>query len=104
MRVSPSSHCRIAVQPLPLSTRDRKSTRLNSSHLAISYAVFRLKKKAEPLKATNYMAIGFYLTEHSNKHPDMKLSQAALGSNSYDHTLQTNLILLPKNVHIIRMW
>src|SRR5205814_9416642 len=25
--------------------RDRKSTRLNSSHLGISYAVFRLKKK-----------------------------------------------------------
>src|SRR5690625_6703596 len=27
---------------------DRKSTRLNSSHVAISYAVFCLKKKAEP--------------------------------------------------------
>src|SRR2546426_3133221 len=26
-------------------TRDRKSTRLNSSHLVISYAVFCLKKK-----------------------------------------------------------
>src|SRR3989454_6435182 len=28
-----------------LGTRDRKSTRLNSSHLVISYAVFCLKKK-----------------------------------------------------------
>src|SRR5690625_6483407 len=28
-----------------LSTPDRKSTRLNSSHVAISYAVFCLKKK-----------------------------------------------------------
>src|SRR5256885_4949031 len=28
-----------------LSIRDRKSTRLNSSHLVISYAVFCLKKK-----------------------------------------------------------
>src|SRR5690242_20954889 len=27
------------------STRDRKSTRLNSSHMSISYAVFCLKKK-----------------------------------------------------------
>src|SRR5207253_9766507 len=27
------------------SSRDRKSTRLNSSHVAISYAVFCLKKK-----------------------------------------------------------
>src|ERR1039457_1556688 len=31
--------------PRRLSHPDRKSTRLNSSHLAISYAVFCLKKK-----------------------------------------------------------
>src|SRR6266566_6275134 len=29
----------------PSAARDRKSTRLNSSHLVISYAVFCLKKK-----------------------------------------------------------
>src|SRR5262245_65191711 len=33
---------------------DRKSTRLNSSHLGISYAVFCLKKKKRKSK-TNYM-------------------------------------------------
>src|SRR5256885_11457599 len=33
------SHCK---------NRDRKSTRLNSSHLVISYAVFCLKKKKNP--------------------------------------------------------
>src|SRR5438874_3932464 len=32
--------------PLP-SSRDRKSTRLNSSHVEISYAVFCLKKKKQ---------------------------------------------------------
>src|SRR5690625_5355431 len=31
-------------------TQDRKSTRLNSSHVAISYAVFCLKKKKEHKK------------------------------------------------------
>src|SRR2546426_6359270 len=31
--------------PLERGGRDRKSTRLNSSHLVISYAVFCLKKK-----------------------------------------------------------
>src|SRR2546426_7730052 len=31
-------------------TRDRKSTRLNSSHLVISYAVFCLKKKKKKIK------------------------------------------------------
>src|SRR5256885_11409148 len=32
--------------------RDRKSTRLNSSHLVISYAVFCLKKKKNDLAST----------------------------------------------------
>src|SRR5689334_23527135 len=35
-------HCRSDPRPL---VRDRKSTRLNSSHSSISYAVFCLKKK-----------------------------------------------------------
>src|SRR2546426_9200193 len=36
--------CRLMLQIYNLQT-DRKSTRLNSSHLVISYAVFCLKKK-----------------------------------------------------------
>src|SRR2546430_6873798 len=36
----------------PSATRDRKSTRLNSSHSQISYAVFCLKKKKK--KKTNH--------------------------------------------------
>src|SRR5262245_66361762 len=38
-------HGRIAQVPALESLRDRKSKRLNSSHLGISYAVFCLKKK-----------------------------------------------------------
>src|SRR5690625_5763569 len=34
------------------SSRDRKSTRLNSSHVAISYAVFCLKKKSSTTETT----------------------------------------------------
>src|SRR5437870_9928224 len=34
-------------------TSDRKSTRLNSSHVAISYAVFCLKKKNKKTQNTN---------------------------------------------------
>src|SRR5207249_7704724 len=33
------------ILPICIATRDRKSTRLNSSHVSISYAVFCLKKK-----------------------------------------------------------
>src|SRR5690348_2063189 len=47
------SHSRADVTPMPMAhtspdtrhRRDRKSTRLNSSHPSISYAVFCLKKK-----------------------------------------------------------
>src|SRR5256885_17196815 len=47
METTPSGDCRITVRTsasAPAAT-DRKSTRLNSSHLVISYAVFCLKKK-----------------------------------------------------------
>src|SRR5207249_8947979 len=36
---------RVCDRVLSLDGRDRKSTRLNSSHVSISYAVFCLKKK-----------------------------------------------------------
>src|SRR5256885_17156985 len=39
-----AAHYRLVVLQPP-DRRDRKSTRLNSSHLVISYAVFCLKKK-----------------------------------------------------------
>src|SRR2546426_3648987 len=42
---------------------DRKSTRLNSSHLVISYAVFCLKKKKK--KLVNYMIINKVVVQHS---------------------------------------
>src|SRR2546426_8080702 len=38
----------------PRRRRDRKSTRLNSSHLVISYAVFCLKKKKNEQRYKNY--------------------------------------------------
>src|SRR3989454_10709145 len=50
------SHAVAALAPvgddLFLQRPDRKSTRLNSSHLVISYAVFCLKKKKKLLKYT----------------------------------------------------
>src|SRR5439155_17427852 len=38
----------------PAADQDRKSTRLNSSHVAISYAVFCLKKKKKGNSPENY--------------------------------------------------
>src|SRR2546426_8027317 len=44
------------VQPDEEGTPDRKSTRLNSSHLVISYAVFCLKKKKRIWPTTDLTA------------------------------------------------
>src|SRR5207249_10541227 len=40
-------------RPEDLGTLDRKSTRLNSSHVSISYAVFCLKKKIKLYSTSN---------------------------------------------------
>src|SRR5437899_6595377 len=42
--------------PLVMASGDRKSTRLNSSHLGISYAVFCLKKKNSELNMSGQRA------------------------------------------------
>src|SRR5437868_9271658 len=39
------------LRPRPIPRADRKSTRLNSSHVSISYAVFCLKKKMLRIEA-----------------------------------------------------
>src|SRR5437762_5862938 len=44
---SSSASCRLASPRKASRPRDRKSTRLNSSHRCISYAVFCLKKKKD---------------------------------------------------------
>src|SRR5215216_6817393 len=45
---------RAYVRTVRSATRDRKSTRLNSSHQIISYAVFCLKKKKKKKKKKKY--------------------------------------------------
>src|SRR5690606_41302467 len=44
---------KVLMQLLIKTTQDRKSTRLNSSHVKISYAVFCLKKKNKKKKRTD---------------------------------------------------
>src|SRR2546429_6441315 len=53
--------------PLPplMSTRDRKSTRLNSSHGYISYAVFCLKKKKNNNQHSSLYILFVFSDQHS---------------------------------------
>src|SRR5438552_13408487 len=61
---------------LTLRGRDRKSTRLNSSHQIISYAVFCLKKKKKKHKSYNNRP-----TQHHTHH-----------TQSTPHQFQTELL------------
>src|SRR5687768_18013163 len=48
----------------PVELADRKSTRLNSSHGYISYAVFCLKKKKNNTTRQNTNSIVYYVVHH----------------------------------------
>src|SRR3712207_9009022 len=48
---------RLALERARGEGRDRKSTRLNSSHANISYAVFCLKKKKKVLKPQSHRTV-----------------------------------------------
>src|SRR2546430_11281639 len=78
---SPCSHGLIAPKRWPeggrmIAAEDRKSTRLNSSHSQISYAVFCLKKKSStPVRAT---------------------TPASQGAGSHSYLLRTSARVLPK--------
>src|SRR5215469_8218378 len=74
------SVCSTGCPPSPRhrTPRDRKSTRLNSSHVEISYAVFCLKKKNKAIDRSLWLGVyglahhvlaSFY--EHTNYAPDL---------------------------------
>src|SRR5437870_9689051 len=46
--------------------KDRKSTRLNSSHVASSYAVFCLKKKNATFRCISRITVVCYLPDHNS--------------------------------------
>src|SRR2546429_3425276 len=56
----------ISAENFPRNSRDRKSTRLNSSHGYISYAVFCLKKKKKKTNTPDNQKI--YSTKHDVIH------------------------------------
>src|SRR2546422_3076247 len=76
-RRSRPKHVRAANPPPPfllplLRGRDRKSTRLNSSHGYISYAVFCLKKKKNNQKHRPKELITTYHPAQSRDHSDVR--------------------------------
>src|SRR5256885_6915816 len=75
-----------------VSVRDRKSTRLNSSHLVISYAVFCLKKKNP--NATRHLRL-----HHRRPHPVAPIARAAVGHPAPGTTAYPRLLWQSSHSH-----
>src|SRR5262249_60011070 len=50
--------------------------------------------KGEPLNATSYMAVRFYVAKYVNKKSDMDLDTRGIGANESNHSLTTKLSTL----------
>src|SRR5690625_6421408 len=59
--------------------------------------------KGEPLKATSYMAVGFYVAKYVNKKSVMDLAAKCLGAEEWNNSLKNNMSLLLKKLVIIRL-
>src|SRR5690606_42126890 len=59
--------------------------------------------KVEPLKATSYMAVGYYVSKYANNKSDMDLPAKGLGAKEWNNSLNTKLSRLPTKLYRIRM-
>src|SRR2546430_1012865 len=60
--------------------------------------LWHVDAKGEPLKATSYMAVGFYVAKYVNKKSDMDLAAKGLGAIYFYNSLKTKQSLLLPNL------
>src|SRR6266481_5327840 len=82
---------------MPIAVRDTQDAFSRSGWL------WPVDAKGEPLKATSYMAVVFYVAKYVNKNSDMDLAAKVLGANEWNNSLKTKLSLLPKKLFRIKM-
>src|SRR5205807_4648306 len=86
----------VVERPVSRGDGDRKSTRLNSSHLVISYAVFCLKKKKmNPYFNTYLMYTYFSRSPGSSSSTNFISATSALFSTLRPHSSSTSIIPCP---------
>src|SRR5256885_3742304 len=74
----------VIFQPSLINTKDRKSTRLNSSHLVISYAFFCLKKKNDERGRNDAFCLKYRRERRRFSYPCTYRAQAILfGVSTY---------------------
>src|SRR4051794_9248046 len=82
--------------PRPISTLFPYTTLFRSSMpIAVRYTqdafsrsgwLWPVDAKGEPLKATSYMAVGFYVAKYVNKKSDMDLAAKGLGAKEWNNS------------------
>src|SRR5437899_4063176 len=75
-----------------------RSVRYTQDAFSRSGWLWPVDAKGEPLKATSYMAVGFYVAKYVNKKSDMDLAAKGLGAKEWNNSLKTKLSLLPKKL------
>src|SRR5260221_10695408 len=78
---------------------DRKSTRLNSSHTVISYAVFCLKKK----KKNKSTVISQYIIANTTFKPKSKKYESKQNKNNDTEVLRKNFNADQKRLNVIQI-
>src|SRR6266542_1003390 len=79
--------CLSMVQLMPVFI----SIRCTQDAFARSGWLWSVDAKGEPLKATSYMAVGFYVAKYVNKKSDMDLAAKGLGAKEWNNSLKTKL-------------
>src|SRR5262249_6727699 len=67
------------------------AVRYTQDALSRSGWLWPVDAKGEPLKATSYMAVGFYVAKYVNKKSDMDLAAKGLGAKEWNNSLKTKL-------------
>src|SRR5262245_64056401 len=66
-----------------------RSSDLTNSHITDAFSrsgwLWPVDAKGEPLKATSYMAVGFYVAKYVNKKSDMDLAAKGLGAKEWNN-------------------
>src|SRR2546430_5618995 len=95
-----SSACTLSSREVFGRTRDRKSTRLNSSHSQISYAVFCLKKKIRTPTSLPLCLRRYWYRDHHPLEPEARQHILRSSSSSSSGRLSVNLLTLCDLCHV----
>src|SRR5690625_6289281 len=93
----------ISVPAFVLSRSSDLAVRYTQDAFSRSGWLWPVDAKGEPLKATSYMGVGFYVAKYVNKKSDMDLAAKGLGAKEWNNSLKTKLSLIPKKLFRIRM-